>query len=629
MDLSIPPELDSRRRPVAYEFGAFRLEPAEQRLLYGGEAIPLPHRAFDMLVYLVERSGHLVSKEELLEALWPGVFVEESNLSQNVFLLRRALTNGAPGREYIETVPRRGYRFTAPVREILAEPPAVEEVSPVRSETAPSGDRPRSRRLLAVAAVLLAAAAGVALWRRRYPAPPIAGVRSIAVLPLKNLDAAGIEDPLGLGIAEAVVSRLSRARSLVVRPLSSTRREAAASPDGAATGARLRVDAVLEGTLQRSDRRVRATTELVRVSDGRVLWSDAFEEPESETFRLEDSVAERLASALGREIGLAKSRDGNRPATSNPRAHEAYLRGRLFWNRRMASDLNRAVEELNVAVSEDPAYALAWSGLADAYVLLGPSSEGAFARARQSAERALALDPDLAEAHASLGFTEFFSDWNFEGADRELREALRLDPGYATAHQWYGYWLAAAGRPDAAVAEMQRAMEIDPLSMVLAVDIGHILIYGERFEESAARLRHVMDVDPNFHAARVYLVYALVFAGRYDEAAAELRRLDDWPDGLNARSISAWLEARRGRADEARALVPRLVEAAAAGEVGPDAVAGLYGALGDRDEAFAWLERALRQRRFYLVFLKTDPLFAPLRSDPRFTALVRRVGIPG
>jgi tetratricopeptide (TPR) repeat protein len=284
--------------------------------------------------------------------------------------------------------------------------------------------------------------------------------------------------------------------------------------------------------------------------------------------------------------------------------------------------------ELETAVRQDPKYALAWSGLADTYVLLGPSSPGSFPKAKAAAERALGLDPDLAEAHASLGFTRFFSDWDFAGGERELRRAIELDPGYATAHQWYAFWLVAASRFDAAVAEIQRARDIDPLSIVLREDVGHILTYARRYPEAIVELRRVLSLDPSFSKVRVYLVSALIQAGRYDEAREEIRRLNGWPDKVEVRAWDARLSAVSGRVEEARAFAPKVLEAGAAGVLPPDGVALLCGVLGDKDLAFQWLERAFRERRFYLVFLNADPAFDPLRLDARFADLVRRVGIP-
>lgn len=628
MDVSIPPPSGPGQPPVAYEFGAFRLEPLEQRLIYDGKPLPLPHRAFEMLVFLVERSGHLVPKEEMLEALWPGLFVEESNLTQNVFLLRRALTNGASGHDYIETVPRRGYRFIAPVKTIFAEPavpaPAV-PISPAEAPTAAPYPRRRLFRLVALAALLLAAAS-VWIWKSRT-GPSAAGIHSIAILPLKSLDAGTGDQPLGLGLAEAVVSRLSRDPELLVRPLSSSRQAALASPDAVGAGARLNVEGVLEGTLQHADGRIRATMQLVRVADRRVLWSGSVEEQESEAFLLEDSIADRLVRALGITSPLT-ARDATRVPSSRA-AYEAYLRGRYFWNRRDGEDLQKSVTEFQEAIRQDPTYALAYSGLADAEVLLGPGGPPeAFPNARAAAEKALALDPALAEAHASLGFVRFFADWDFAGSERELRRAIQLNPGYGTAHHWYAYWLVAAGRAQRAIAEIRRAREIDPTSLVMNRDVGHILLYSRRYEEAIEQLRRTLAMDSSFHQTRLYLIEALTNVGRFDEALAEVRGLPASGSGDGYRLLGASIEARAGRPANLRALLSGLSPATLAPNVSAEGAAWLSGVLGDYDRAFEFLERAYRSRDFYLIFLNADPAFDSLRPDPRFAEYVGRVGIP-
>ena len=631
MDPSIPRSKVSDSGPTAYEFGAFRLEPSEQRLIYDGKPFPLPKRAFEVLVFLVERSGHLVTKEEMLEALWPGLFVEEGNLTQNVFLLRRALTNGASGHDYIETVPRRGYRFIAPVKTILPEPATPPAVVPSRPREAPMPapvpapvSRPRRRVLVAVAAALLVAAASI--WLLRPPAA--ARIRSIAILPLKSLDGADTDQPLGLGLAEAMVSRLSRDPNLLVRPLSSSRQAALAVADAAAAGERLHVEGVLEGTLQHADGRIRATIQLVRVADRRVLWSGSFEEAESEAFLLEDSIADRLVSALGVTSSLS-GKNASRPVPSNRAAYEAYLRGRYFWNRRDTEDLQKSVVEFEEAIRQDPSYALAYSGLADAHVLLGPGGPPeSFPKARAAAERALALDPELAEAHASLGFVRFFADWDFAGSERELRRALQLNPGYAMAHDWFAYWLTAASHPTRAIAEIRRALEIDPTSLVANRDVGHILLYSRRYEEAIEQLRRTLGMDPGFNQTRGYLVEALSRAGRFGEAEAELQRLPQPHDGLGFRLYQASVEARAGRPERLRALFRTLPPGAEGGKITADGAASMSGIAGDYDRAFAFLERAYRAHDFYLVFLNADPGFDSLRSDPRFAELVHRIGIP-
>ena len=626
-------------------FGPFRLEPAQRLLFRGDERIVLRPRVYDTLLVLVEHSGEIVSKEALLDAVWPDTVVEENNLNQTILALRRVLENGhggggdgdsdVSGDVRIETVPRRGYRFIASVEEELARPrpvtPHVSVVAPVVAAPppieAPAKAAPR-RRLrplllsLAAAALLLLA---VVLWRPGpFSRPGASGIRSIAVLPLKSVEA---DQPLGLGLAEAVVSRLSQDPELLVRPLSSSRQASLATPDAAVAGARLNVEGVLEGTLQRADGRIRATIQLVRVADRRVLWSGSFEEAESEAFLLEDSIADRLVRAMGMTAAPAR-RDTPRPLPKNRAAYEAYLRGRYFWNRRDGEGLQKAAAEFEESIRQDPSYALAYSGLADAQVLIGPGGPpDAFPKAREAAEKALALDPELAEAHASLGFVRFFADWDFAASERELRRAIQLNPGYVTAHHWYAYWLVAAGRTAGAVAEIRRAREIDPTSLVLNRDVGHILLYARRYPEAIDQLRRTLAMDASFHQTRLYLIGALTDVGRFEEAVAEVRGLPPRDDGAY-RLLEASIEARAGRPEKLRMLLSELSPASLPPSVSAEGVAGLSGVVGDYDRAFEYLERAYRAHDFYLVFLNADTGFDSLRSDPRFAELVHRIGIP-
>lgn len=628
----------SQDKTVVYGFGSFRLNPSRWVLERGGETVPLTPRAFDTLLALVENRGRVMTKEELFQTVWKGAFVDENNLSQAISAVRKALGDGANGDRYIATVPRRGYSFVAPVTSTpvaegalappLPELPPVE--APAAGEPKPSPS-PRARahplRWIFAGTLLLLL---LVVWIARDPgkrdAPALAGVRSIAVLPFSSLGPSQPGDYLGLGIAEAIVARLVRSPSLVVRPVSSARLAAAAGGDAVAAGRRLGTDGILEGTLERGGGRVRAAVSLIRVGDGRVLWSDSFDELESEPFLLEDAISDRLVRALAVRIAPSEAK---RVAVAAPRreAYEAYLKGRYFWNRRTNEGFLEALREFEAALAADPHYAPAWSGIADARVLLGPDKPGEFRLAREAAEKALAIDPDLAEAHASLAMAKFFGEWDFTGAEREFRRALHLAPGYATAHHWYAYWLLAMGRFDEAIREIRRAREIDPTSLAVNRDVGHILGYARRYDEAAAALRDTLRMDPSYRGAREFLVMDLSYAGRPEEASAEVRTLAAIPGEIGAKNFEAVIEARAGHPDALRRLLPEKLRAAESGEVGSDSVALDYVWLGEKDEAFRWLDRALREHRFYLVFLKADPVFDPLRGDPRFAALLRKVGL--
>lgn len=635
MDVSIPPPSGQRQLPVAYEFGAFRLEPREQRLIYDGKPIPLPHRAFEVLVFLVERAGHLVTKEQMLDALWPGLFVEEGNLAQNVFLLRKALTNGSSGREFIETVPRRGYRFVATVQEIFPtaasaslSPLPTDELlarptEPRRPAAAAPVVRAPARRELVVAAVSLLLAALLLLgwfWRVRPAQRPVAGVRSIAVLPLRSLGAGATDDYLGLGLADAVTTRLGYIRSLLVRPTSSVRALDDSLKDPLAAGRALRVDAVLAGQIQKSNGRIRVTAQLIGVRDGAELWSEKLDVKAGDLFTIEDSVSEAVARALTSSLSAGERNNVGRDRPTSPEAYETYLRGRYFWNQRTAPGARKARELFQKAIVLDPGYALAYAGLADALHYF-PDPDYDPRRPRELAEKALALDDTLAEAYASLGNLSLFTDWKFDEAEKCFRRALDLNPSYATAHQWYGYCFLVRGDLTGASREIRRARETDPLSPSIGVDAGLMLYYARRFAAAAAEYRGVLDLDPAFAQARQELPLALLEAGDLDSAKRECSPPSIVDPAVTA-SCLALVAAFTGDPSETNA---RLRSVRGSDRWWTEAAAAL--ALGDRGGAMTLLEGAYKTHATSLLLIGADPLFGGLRSDPRFVDLLNRIGI--
>ena len=618
--------LETRR---LLRFGSFRLDPEMRLLLRGEEPVALRPRVFDTLKLLAEKRGEVVSKEELLETVWPDTVVEENNLNQNILVLRRVFNaNGGDGVR-IETVPRRGYRLIAAPGEDDPSPAValapIEEL-PARTSGARGWPWLAGMAIAAVAVAMVIPGIG---WIRglRHPIRPIAGVRSIAVLPLKTLGAEG-DDPLGLGLTDAVITRLGYVRSLRVRPTEAVAMLSSPGSDPVATGRALSVDSVLVGQIQRSGERVRVTVRLVGVHEGADLWTEKFDVRAADLFSIEDTISEAMVSALAASLSIAdnerKQVGRDRPTT--PQAYEAYLRGRYLWNRRGGRDLVAAAREFDASIAADPLFAPAWSASADAHVLLGPDERKEFALARKAAERALELDPTLAEAHASLAMALFFGEWDFAGAEREFKKATDLAPGYVTAHHWYAYWLVAVGRFDEAVAQMLIAREIDPTSLVVNRDVGHILLYARRYDEAAAELRETLRRDPSFPSARVLLIETLIASGKSAEASEELRSL---PEGdATRRQFEAILEQQAGRPEKLRRLAAEKARSVESGAIHSDAMAAVYGPLGEKAEAFRWLERAFAERRFYLIFLKVDPAFDSIRGDSRFADLVRRVGLP-
>lgn len=668
---------------AGYAFGPFRLDLQRQELRRGDEAVPLTPKAFDTLRVLVEAEGAVVPKEELLALVWRDRFVEESVLSQNVYTLRKVLAEGDDGRTYILTVPRRGYRFAVSVERLsgehvlpeaalvaaTAETPtavaagAVSGADSAAQVTAVSGGTgteigstastwtgperrlapraaappPRRRPLLlaALAAVLLLAAflAIAARWRPEPPPPGTLRVGSLAVLPFLSLTPQADGDVLGLAMADALITRLSELEPLVVRPTSAVQELREAPRDALAIGRRLGVDAVMDGSLQRSGDRLRVSLRLLRVDDGRPLWARSFETVYTDPFAVQDTISEQVADALSLELsGRRPHRPGNR-GTADVEAYQEYVRGRYFWNRRTEADLKKAMTHFEGALARDPAFAAAHAGIADCWVLLplygNTPPRDAFPRAIAKSREALRLDPDLAEAHTTLAYARFLYDWNWADAEEGFRQAQRLDPGYPTAPQWHAYLLAATGRYEEAIANARLAQRLDPLSMVINADLGFVLYFARKNDEAIAQFERTLELDPSFPYTHFGLAFALDAAGRHEEALREARRAVELDAGSSVmRGALGYTLARAGHLDEARAVRAALQKRNETTRVQPAAFALIDVGLGDHAAALDELETAYRDRSRFVVLMGVLRAFDPLRSEPRWADLTRRVGLP-
>lgn len=605
-----------------FRFGPFRLD-VDRRLLWRGSAlVPLRPRVFDTLLALARRAGDVVSKDELLDAVWPDSVVEENNLNQNILALRRALECETSGEVRIETVPRRGFRLIADLEEELSPPqPASPADRPAREAVrAEPVRRPRHvGSLAAVVGLILIGVLGGGFWRLRTARSPMAGVRSIAVLPMRMLDATPSDEYLGLGLADAVTTRLGYVRSLRVRPTASVR-ALHATREPVAAGRALQVDAVLAGQIQKAGGRVRVTAQLIGTGDGSELWSETFDVKESDIFTLEDSVSEAVARALAATLSPGESQRVVRDRPTSQEAYEAYLQGRYFWNQRSEAGTQQARTLFEKAISLDPRYALAYAGLADALHYF--PRPGDMERSRDVARRALALDDSLAEAHASLGNLALFTDWKFDEAEERFRRALDLNPSYATAHQWYAYCYLVRGDLSGASREIRRAREADPLSPSIGVDAALMLYYARRYDDAIAEFQRVLSLDPRFGQALQFLLLAFVEKGDLEGARGICSRPSSAAEGWVAQNCVAILAAHSGNRAEA--------EAAMSGITGPErwmTAAAVALALGDRDAALARLEDGYRLHSASALLLAADPLFDDLRGDPRFEDLLHRVGL--
>ena len=608
-----------------YEFGPFRLDATQRRLLREEEQIRLQPMIFDLLLFLVERRGELVTKDELTERLWPKTTVVEGSLTNNIWILRKELGDTGQDAKYIQTVHKHGYRFVAEVRVVhaaAAQPP---------NETA-HGKRKRKAALL-LAPMILVLVAGVYFWRAYTRAPDLS-VRSIAVLPFKPLESDSGDPPLELGMTDSMIVTLSKLGPIRVLPLSAVRRYAATERDPVQAGHELGVESVLEGSIQKSEDRIRVRVRLVRVNDGQSLWADQFDEKFTDIFTVQDAISERVAAALQLKLGGSEARQLKKRYTENTAAYNAYLRGRYFWNKRGAENLKKAIDEFNQALALDNKYALAFAGLADCYNVLPSygslSPVDAYPQARAAAIKALNLDDTIAEAHAALARIKANYDWDWPGAETEFKRALELNPNDSNAHYFYALnYLVPMGKLAEARTELLRARELEPFSLIINTNIGVTFYYQGRYDEAIEQYRKALELDSRFVSARLRLIDVYAETGRFAEALAEHEQIVEPVGTENPRYLKELKQALqqsgpegywRKRLEQARERVQENVE-----YVPPTSVAGYAARVGDHEQAFAWLEKAYDLRDDGLTRLKLDPRYKSLRADARYADLLRRI----
>ncbi len=636
-----------------YEFDAFRVNEQERVLFRDGEPVPLPPKVFETLLALVRESGHVIEKDELIKRVWPDTFVEENNLSQYISTLRKSLGDGPHEHRYIETVPRRGYRFAAGVREVwegdgelvaathtkisLKVKEETEEIEERAQEMARpvAATLPASRlkrRALLTAILLVACLITAAFWMSRPKnsadgANERPGFRSVAMLPFAPVGESGGDKLIGLGMADALIQRLGHNERAIVRPIGAVYKYSDLAPldtrdtpfgltDKIIAGEELGVDLLLHGTVERAGGRIKVTAQLVGMKGKAPLWIERFDEEESRIFAVQDALAARVARTLappGQESKLPSHRH-----TQNLEAYESYLSGLYFWNKRDSGDLNRSVLHFREAIRRDPDYALAHVGLAAAYSMGNFGDSEAAARA---AGAALELDPTLGEAHATIGFRKMFVGYNLAEAEKDFERAIVLSPNYASAHHWYALLLAARGSFDEAVARMHRALEIDPHSLIINADLGQIYYFAKDYDRAVAQCRKVLAIDPNFRIARYYLYLAYTEKGMHREAFDEYindqkhlgiiapATLDELVKAYETEGIRGFWRAQSRRPEN-----------------GWYTVAAYHAYLGENDKALYWMQKAVESKGdgFWFVYVKVDPAFDALHADPRFQELVRR-----
>lgn len=657
--LNVPMNHSSRS---IFAFDQFLLAPEEQLLLRNGQPVALTPKTFGLLVVLVRNSGHLVKKDELLQQVWPDSIVEEVNLSVNISALRKALGDDQVVTRFIETVPKRGYRFVAPVRQIVDEtmeivlrrhltasivtevdesiPEGDSQTAPEREAMAssissvPSPSRAdklgRNRGTLAAALVLVIASAALVLWRT-FPKPAAVPLDSVAVLPFTTGDAAN--EYLADGISEAMINGLAQLSKLKVAPRTSTFRYKRQPLDPKKIGREIGVGAIVMGEVAAQGDTLNIQVNLIKVADNSQVWSSRYAGRASDLVSLQRRISQDLAGALRLNPAGDEKQRISAVVTENSDAYRSYLQGRYFWNQRSEEGLQKGIVAFQRATEIDPNFALAFSGLADSYTTLGSlsylSPTQAFPVAKNYALRALELDPSLAEPHASLAYDKFYFDWDWIGAEAEFKRAIELNDRYATAHQWYSIYLAAAGRPDEALKEIQLARERDPLSLSINTDIGFHYYYTRQYDQAIKQLKMVLEMKKDFPLAHFWLGRCYQEIGKYDEALAEYKQVEDAFHGwVVPIAAIGFVEGRIGRRAEVEKLLTRLNELSKRRFVTSYGVALVYAGGGQKEQAFAWLEKAFDERSHWLVWLRLDPRWDVLRSDARFGLLIDRMRFP-
>lgn len=616
-----------------YEFGDFALDVAQQRLSRRdtGEPIPLTGKVFETLVYLVERAEQTLDRDLLLGAIWPGVVVEENSLSQNISTLRQALGEVRGENRYILTIPRKGYRFVAKVRQVDDMVAATIPDTPAAPLPARTPWR-RNRIAWIGASVLVVAIAAISLALVSARAPqtvPVSG-HTLAILPFKPLVPAERNESLELGMTESLIASLGQQGARAIAPLSSVRRYAALDQDALVAGRELGVESVLDGTLQRRGDRLRVSARLVRVADGQQLWAESFDQPFTTLFEVQDAIAAKVARALPLR-GTEESAPRGAPYTRDPEAFALYASGRLAWTRQTEPSLLQAIGFYQQAIARDPNYALAYSGLADSYAVLGVFGMRApnevFPQARLAVQKALAIDPDLAAAHAALGHIMVQYDRDWDGAAREYARAKQLDPSIALTYHRRSILYALQGDTERALAESARARELEPLWLGPRAFTGHIYYYAGRYDEAIRILEQVLALDDRVNSARGFLIRSLIAKGDYARALDEIDKHPLQAQGSNA--FRAQALALAGQRAAVRAELDRVLALSKERYVAAYDIAMIYVVLGDKENAFQWLERAIEDRSTPIGFLARDPALSSLHDDPRFAVLVKRLGIYG
>jgi TolB-like protein/DNA-binding winged helix-turn-helix (wHTH) protein/Tfp pilus assembly protein PilF len=615
---------EPRRADSRVRFGVFTVDLEAGELLRDGTRLRLQERPLQLLLALLAKPGEIVTRDELRERLWPdGTFVDfDHGISSAVNKLRSALNDSAATPRYIETIGSRGYRFLYPVTPIPSS-----DAAPVPDKFT-SGLRPLRLALLMGGVGATAVVALIAFGDFPRTADPASmAIRSIAVMPLRNLSSDPAQEYFSEGLTDELITRLASLEGLRVISRLSAMRYRDSSRPLPEIARELNVDAVLQGSVLESGGRVRITVQLVEGATDRHVWAESYERDHRDILQLQAEVARDIAERIHVRVNPAAARRPAQERRLNPEAHQAYLLARHRWHTRHGDQLIQAIADYQRAIAIDPEFALAYAGLADVHLVLplltgAVTQEDSYPKAKEAADRAIQLDPYLAEAHNSRAYVRLYLDWDFAGAEQGFRRAIELNPGYATAHQWYAELLSFLGRHDEAIREIVTALELDPLSAVMHHQAGQTYQQARRYDQAVAEYRIAETLDRGFIAPRMFLSLAYRRMGLLVEASeamntafpGEKKWMEELASAARTGDLQSYLRSERNIAT----LLAR-----------PAYYFGLYdAALGRSAEAFQWLGKAFERRDECLLYLKVDPEWDPLRAEPEFQAFLQKVGLP-
>jgi DNA-binding winged helix-turn-helix (wHTH) protein/TolB-like protein len=631
-----------------YEFGPFRVDSSERLLLRDGEQVPITAKVFELLVLLIRNRGHALTKDELMSKLWPDTIVEDNNLTVNMSALRKALSDDSSHPQFIETVPRRGYRFVAEVREDegcetaasaranvsstlqTREPGTAPDIAPVAAAVASRLDWVTPRRItFAIFVFVGVSVAGIFLPRFLKTTPSI---ESLAVLPFVN----GSGDPqaeyLSDGITESLVNKLSQLPGLRVKAHSTVLRYKGREANPQQMGRDLGVQAVLTGTVTQRGSLLVVQAELVRVSDGEQIWGEHYSRQNAEIFGLQEEVARRIAEASHLKLTSAEQKHLARRYTDNIEAYNLYLKGRYHERQFTTDQVKLAIDYFRKAIERDSEFALAYTGLADSYVALGayyaiPPSD-AFPEARQAATRAVELDQTLAEAYISLAMVQFCYDWDWQSYEKNSRRASELNPSYAKNYYVHSPYLAATGRFDEAIAEAKKAREMEsPLD--LDTNLGWILYFARKYDEAIEQYQKAIEHDPDLFRPHRLLGLVYLQKKQPEQAIRAIQRSVALSGGsAEEKAYLGYAYGMAGRRVEALKTLRELQQEAEHKYISPYLMALVAMGFGNKHQALVFLNQAYDARSVNLIYLTVEPIFDALRSEPGFDALMRRVGLP-